>query len=170
MLYENIKKILKENDISFDEIEHGESQSCEDSKRFRDEACLEGIGSKNIVFHAKWEYYLVTTIWDKEIKARRFKKEFGTKDIRFAYQDEITSLIWATIWSIPPFWFQNQTIKIFVDKEIFNSEYFMFNPWIGIKTIRIKTIDLEKIYKKLKNEIIFFDFSLEEAIFEPLIK
>ena len=168
MLYENIKKILKENDISFDEIEHGESQSCEDSKRFRDEACLEWIGSKNIVFHAKWEYYLVTTIWDKEIKARRFKKEFGTKDIRFAYQEEITSLLWATIWSIPPFGFQNKTIKIFVDKEIFNSEYFMFNPGISTKTIRIKTSDLKEIYLSLENQIKIFEFLEEETIFEEL--
>ena len=168
MLYENIKKILKENDISFDEIEHGESQSCEDSKRFRDEACLEWIGSKNIVFHAKWEYYLVATIWDKEIKARRFKKEFGTKDIRFAYQEEITSLLWATIWSIPPFGFQNKTIKIFVDKEIFNSEYFMFNPGISTKTIRIKTSDLKEIYLSLENQIKIFEFLEEETIFEEL--
>lgn len=168
MLYKNIKKILKEKDISFDEIEHGESQSCEDSKRFRDEACLEWIGSKNIVFHAKWEYYLVTTIWDKEIKARRFKKEFGTKDIRFAYQDEISALLWATIWSIPPFGFQNKIIKIFVDKEIFNSEYFMFNPGISTKTIRIKTSDLKEIYLSLENQIKLFEFLEEETIFEEL--
>lgn len=169
MLYKNIKKILKEKDISFDEIEHGESQNCEDSKRFRDEACLEGIGSKNIVFHAKWEYYLVTTIWDKEIKARRFKKEFGTKDIRFAYQEEITTLLWATIWSIPPFGSQNKTIKIFVDKEIFNSEYFMFNPGVSTKTIRIKTIDLKEIYFSLENQIKLFEFLEEEILFEELV-
>lgn len=170
MLYEKIKQTLKEFDISFEEIEHEISETCDDSKRFRDEAWLDWIWSKNIVFHAKWEYYLVTTIWDKEIKARKFKKEFGTKDIRFAYQDEITSLLWATIWSIPPFGFQNQTIKIFVDKEIFTHEYFMFNPWIPTKTIRIKTTDLLEIYKSLKNEIKIFDFSMEEASFEILVK
>ena len=168
MLYENIKKILKEKNISFDEIEHEESQSCDDSKRFRTEAWLEWIWSKNIVFHAKWEYYLVTTIWDKEIKARRFKKEFGTKDIRFAYQNEITSLLWATIWSIPPFGFQNQTIQIFVDKDIFESEYFMFNPGVSTKTIRIKTSDLKEIYISLQNQIKIFEFLEEETIFEEL--
>lgn len=170
MLYENIIKILKEMHISFDEIEHGESQSCEDSKRFRDEACLDWVGSKNIVFHAKWEFYLVTTIWDKEIKARKFKKEFGTKDIRFAYQEEISALLWATIWSIPPFGFENKTIKIFADKEIFENEYFMFNPWIATKTIRIKTSDLKEVYKLLQNEIKIFDFSQDEVLFEKLEK
>ncbi|MDD3793456.1 MAG: YbaK/EbsC family protein [Candidatus Gracilibacteria bacterium] len=168
MMYENIKKILKEREIIFDEIEHCESQSCDDSKRFRAEAGLDGIGSKNIVFHAKGQYYLVTTIGDKEIKARRFKKEFGTKDIRFAYQEEITSLLGATIGSIPPFGFENKTIKIFVDKEIFTHEYFMFNPGVSTKTIRIKTSDLKEIYISLQNQIKIFEFLEEETIFEEL--
>jgi hypothetical protein len=156
--------------ISFDEIEHSESKSCDDSKKIREKAWLEWIGSKNIVFHAKWEFYLVTTIWDKEIKARKFKKEFGTKDIRFATQDEIINTLNATIWSIPPFWFANENIKIFVDMEIFNYEYFMFNPWIWTKTIRIKTSGLKKIYQNLKNEVKVFDLSKEEAIFDMLEK
>jgi len=35
-MYNNIIKILKENNIEFDEIEHGISTSCEDSKKFRE--------------------------------------------------------------------------------------------------------------------------------------
>jgi hypothetical protein len=168
MLYQNIINKLHSQKITFDELNHEDSKSCEDSKIFRQQAWLAGIWSKNIVFHAKWEFYLVTTIWDKEIKARKFKKEFGTKDIRFANQDEITAILWATIWSIPPFWFENETIKLFVDKEIFENEFFMFNPWVWTKTIRIKTSDLEKIYKTLKNEIKVFDFTWEESKFEFL--
>lgn len=168
MLYENIKEILEINNIEFDEIDHEVSSSCNDSKKFREEAWLDWIWSKNIVFHAKWNFYLVTTIWDKEIKARKFKKEFWTKDIRFANQDEITNLISATIWSIPPFWFKNDELKIFVDKEIFEHEYFMFNPWISSKTIRLKTSDLKDIYNFLKNEVVIFDFSMEESLFENL--
>lgn len=164
-MFENILKILKEKNINYDLIEHQESKSCDDSKKFRDEAWLEWIWSKNIVFHAKWVFYLVTTIWEKDIKARNFKKQFWTKDIRFASQDEITNVLAATIWSIPPFWFENKTIKIFVDKEIFDYEFFMFNPGLPTKTIRIKTVDLKKIYDFLENEVIYFDFSSDEKLF-----
>lgn len=154
--YQNIIKILNYLNIKFDEIEHEVSKTCNDSKRFRDEKWLIWLGSKNIVFHAKWNYYLVITHWDKQIKARNFKKEFWSKDIRFASQDEITPLLWATIWSIPPFGFNNCWIKIFMDNKIFESEYFIFNPSIPTKSIRIKSPDLKRIFDNLENEVKYF--------------
>ena len=169
-MFENILEILQKNSIKYDLVEHPESKSCEDSKKFREELWLSWIWSKNIVFHAKWVFYLVTTIWEKEIKARKFKKEFWTKDIRFATQEEITAVLDAVIWSIPPFGFKNSEIKIFVDKEIFSHKYFMFNPWIPTKTIRIETSDLKKIYGNLPNQKIYFDFSGEQSIFENDLK
>jgi prolyl-tRNA editing enzyme YbaK/EbsC (Cys-tRNA(Pro) deacylase) len=45
----------------------------------------------------------VTTTGEKQIKARNFKHEFGSKDIRFASQEEITAVSGAIIGSIPPF-------------------------------------------------------------------
>ena len=140
-MFENILEILQKNSIKYDLVEHPESKSCEDSKKFREELWLSWIWSKNIVFHAKWVFYLVTTIWEKEIKARKFKKEF-----------------------------KNSEIKIFVDKEIFSHKYFMFNPWIPTKTIRIETSDLKKIYDNLPNPKIYFDFSGEQSIFENDLK
>lgn len=164
MIYENIKKIIQDMKISFDEIEHEESKSCDDSKIFRNKAGLEWAWSKNIVFHCRWNFYLVTTIWDKDIKARNFKHEFGSKDIRFASADEISQNLWndAKIWSIPPFWFENISIPIFVDTDIFEHEYFMFTPAIPTKTIRVKTTDLMKIYKNTQNNVKLFKVSEEE--------
>lgn len=160
--YNNIKSILENLGISYDEIQHAESHSCEESKNFRNEKWLIWLGSKNIVFHCKWKYYLVTTYWDKNIKARNFKHEFGSKDIRFASQDEITKNLDAIIWSIPPFWFDNKEIPIFVDSEIFEKEYFIFNPSIPTTSIRIKTTDLKKIYNSLSNQIKYFKHLEEE--------
>jgi prolyl-tRNA editing enzyme YbaK/EbsC (Cys-tRNA(Pro) deacylase) len=117
---------------------------------------MEGIGSKNLVFHAKGNYYLVTTEGDTQIKARNFKHEFGSKDIRFASQDEITKLIGATIGSIPPFGFSNPTVPIYVDVHIFGHEYFCFNPGTPTKSIQIRTQDLRKIYASLANPLQFF--------------
>lgn len=161
-MYQNIIKILDGLEIKYQEIEHPESHTCDDSKKFREEKWLVWIGSKNIVFHCKWNFHLVTTHGDKSIKARNFKHEFGSKDIRFASQEEITSIWLWIIWSISPFGFENSLIPVFVDSEIFENEYFIFNPFEGTKSIQIKTEDLKKIYESLENSVKFFKHLWEE--------
>ena len=162
MLYEDIISTLRNLEIPYQEITHETSTSCEHSKELRKNQWLEWVGSKNIVFHAKGKFYLVTTLGDKDIKARNFKHEFGTKDIRFASQEEITNQTWATIWSIPPFWFENSEIPLFVDAEIFENEFFCFNPGVPEKSIQLSTNDLKKVYISLKNSTKLFDFRNEE--------
>jgi len=157
--FENIIKILKDLDISYDLIEHEVSTSCEHSASLRAEAWLDWVWSKNIVFHAKWNFYLVTTLWNKDIKARKFKKEFWTKDIRFASQEEISNLWLGTIGSIAPFGFENVSVPVYSDEEIFEHDYFMFNPADPCKSLRLRTSDLRKVYETLENEVKFFKIS-----------
>jgi len=155
-MYNNIVKILKDNNIEFDEIEHEISNSCDDSKRIREKAWLSGVWSKNLIFHCKENFYIIVTHADKKINAKRFKKEFGSKNIRFATSEEIKDQINWVIWCISSFGFENTEIPIFVDSEIFEHEYFMFNPWTPTKTIRMKTWDLNEIFLKIKNPVEFF--------------
>lgn len=160
--HDRIITILESKEIPFDCITHAVSQSCEDSRAYREAAGLVGQGSKNIVFHARGKFYLVTTLAEKSIRARNFKHEFGTKDIRFASQEEITTAIDATIGSIPPFGFENTQIPLYVDAEIFDHEYFIFNPSIATESVRVKTTDLRKIYDDMANPIRYFRANEEE--------
>ena len=157
MLYKRIIKILEENHINYDEIEHIETTSCDISRQLRKEQWLEWIWSKNLVFHCKGNFYMVITLWDKKLKARNFKKEFWSKNIRFATQEEIIKQINWVVGCIPSFGYDNKQIPVFVDAEIFDTEYFIFNPWIATKSIRLKTIDLKQIYENMKNPIKYFD-------------
>gem|GEM_PF-1980234 len=95
--YSAILERLQQLHISFEEISHEPTTSCEHSAVLRKKAGWNAGGSKNIVFHAKGKLYLVTTLGTKDIKARKFKKPFGTKDIRFASQEEITKIQLGTI-------------------------------------------------------------------------
>ena len=155
-MYQNIINILKNNNIEYQEIDHEVSTTCEDSKRMRNEAWLEWLWSKNIVFHCRWNFYIVVTHAAKKINAKRFKKEFWSKDIRFASSDEIRTQINGTIWCIPSFGYENTEIPLFIDSEIFEHEYFMFNPADATKTIRIKSWDLNWIYTLIENPVKYF--------------
>lgn len=155
-VYENIIKILNTLDIPFEQMEHPPVRTCEDSARYRDEHGWKGVGSKNILFHAKGRFYLVVTKAEKEIKARRFKKEFGTKNIRFATPDEVKEITDCEIGALPPFGYLNKKLPIYVDEEIFQHDYFMFNPAIHTKSIRIRTEDLRRIYESIDQPVKFF--------------
>lgn len=166
-VYENIIKILKENEISYEEIEHEEVKTTDDSKRLREEntwSYEEGFGSKNIIFHAKENFYLVVTKAEKNIKAKKFKKEFGTKNIRFAYGEEIASLTACEVGAIPSFGYFNKELPIYFDEELFTKKYFMFNPALHNKSIRIKSEDMKKIYTLAKNSVKYFSVSETELI------
>ena len=81
-IYNQIISILERLKVPYEEIEHKAVVTTEDSKKQRAEkGWTNGTGSKNILFHAKGKFYLVVTIAEKQIKARKFKKEFGTKNM-----------------------------------------------------------------------------------------
>ena len=155
-VYKNIINILNGLNVSFEEIEHPPVMTCNDSARYRAEYGWNGVGSKNILFHAKARFYLVVTKAEKEIKARRFKKEFGTKNIRFATPDEVKEITDCEIGALPPFGYLNKELPIYVDEEIFEHDYFMFNPAVHTKSIRIRTEDLRKIYTSIDQPVKFF--------------
>ena len=155
-VYENILRLLKEGGISYEEMEHPPVKTCEDSLKYRADYGWNGKGSKNILLHAKGRFYLVVTIAEKEIKAKRFKKEFNTKNIRFASSEEVKKITECEVGALPPFGYLNKELPIYVDEEIFQHEYFMFNPALHTKSIRIKTDDLKKIYRLVDQPVKFF--------------
>jgi len=160
-IYKNIISILNSLNITYKEIEHPEVKTCEDSAKYRAQKGLNGIGSKNILFHAKGKFYLVVTIATTEIKARRFKKQFGTKNIRFANETELQEVTACKSGSLPPFGYLTTQLPIYVDKEIFEHKNFMFNPAIPTKTISINTKDLLKVYKNIEQPVILFSKTKE---------
>ncbi len=167
-IYQNIKDLLESLDIPYETIEHPNVKTCADSAKYRAEHGWIGAGSKNILFHAKGKFYLVVTIAEKDIKARRFKKEFGTKNIRFANAEELDKVTGCQSGSIPPFGHLNEELPIYVDNDIFEQDYFMFNPADPTKSIKLTTSDLKKIYKHIPNRVVIFKTSDNNFTFEKL--
>jgi Ala-tRNA(Pro) deacylase len=154
--YQAIKDFLQRLGISCDEIEHEPVGSCEESLAFRGQAGWSGASSKCILLKAKGKYYLLVTTAEKEIKARLFKKEFGTKDIRFANREELMEVTGCDPGSVPPFGHRDPSLPLYLDENIFRAEYFMFNPAVAIKSFRIRTEDLRRIYAAIPNPVCAF--------------
>ena len=155
-VYQAIKDLLQRMGIPCDEIEHEEVGSCEESLAFRGQAGWSGASSKCILLKAKGKYYLLVTTAEKEIKARLFKKEFGTKDIRFANREELLEGTGCDPGSGPPVGHREPSLAFYVDENIFRAEHFMFNPAISTKSFRVRTDDLQKIYATVPNPVCTF--------------
>ncbi|MDH4228495.1 MAG: YbaK/EbsC family protein [Nitrospirota bacterium] len=148
-----IFELLARQAVSFEEISHPPVSGCDDSRSYRAAAgwpVASGASSKCILFHAKERFYLVVTTAGEDIKARKFKKEFGTKDIRFATPDEVFQHTGCTIGSMPPFGVP-EAIPIFVDGRIFEKKHFMFNPADPERSIRIATEAFHNLLAGLPN-------------------
>ncbi len=166
-IYQNIIRILRDLNIPFEEIEHPPVNSCEDSDKYRRQAGWEGVGSKNILFHAKGKFFLVVTTADKRIKARLFKKEFGTKNIRFATKEEVAEVTGCEIGALPPFGYLNSELPIYIDETVFGYDYFMFNPALHNKSLRIEAAALKKVYRYAKQVVKAFRIEEGGVKFSP---
>ncbi|HTZ40732.1 MAG TPA: YbaK/EbsC family protein [Syntrophales bacterium] len=155
-IYQAIKDLLQQLKISYDEIEHEPVSSCEESLTFRGQAGWSGASSKCILLKAKGKYYLLVTTAEKEIKARLFKKEFGTKDIRFANREELMEVTGCDPGSVPPFGHRDPSLSFYVDEDIFRAGHFMFNPAIPTKSFRVSIADLRRIYAAVPNPVSTF--------------
>jgi Ala-tRNA(Pro) deacylase len=155
-LYQAIRDLLLRMGIPYDEIEHAPVGSCEESLAFRGQAGWSGASSKCILLKAKGKYYLLVTTAEKEIKARLFKKEFGTKDIRFANREELMEVTGCDPGSVPPFGHREPSLPFYVDENILRAEYFMFNPAIPTTSFRIRTGDLHRLYAAIPNPVHIF--------------
>jgi prolyl-tRNA editing enzyme YbaK/EbsC (Cys-tRNA(Pro) deacylase) len=159
-VYESIILILRCNHIPYEEIGHTPVKTTDDSARERAAAgWTKGVGSKNILFHAKGKFYLIVTAASKQIKARIFKKEFGTKDIRFAYDDEVMTQTGCTSGSVPPFGHPSANLPIYLDKDILSAEWFMFNPGDHTRSIRLRPAGLEQALAAIPNPVSIFEIS-----------
>lgn len=160
--YQAIKELLQRLSIPYDEIEHAPVGSCDESLAFRQQAGWHGASSKCILLKAKGKYYLLVTTAEKEIKARLFKREFGTKDIRFATREELMEVTGCDPGSVPPFGHRDPSLPLYVDEKILQAEQFMFNPAVPTKSLRMRTGDLRKVYVSILNPVSTFGEDEEE--------
>lgn len=155
--------------VAHDLLAHPPVASCDDSVGYRTAAGWEGASSKCIVFHARGRFYLVVTTAEVEIKARRFKIPFGTKDIRFATPEEVVNATGCEVGSVPPFGHPNPDLTLFVDARIREAGSFMFNPAVPTESVRIAAVDLGTVLGALPNPVTWFAEGADGTLdFTPL--
>jgi prolyl-tRNA editing enzyme YbaK/EbsC (Cys-tRNA(Pro) deacylase) len=142
--------------VDWSELAHAPVEGCEDSAAYRRQAGWRGADSKCILFHAKGVFHLVVTTRQRQVNARRFKKPFGTKNIRFATPEEVERVLGCRVGSVPPLPLGAPEVPVYADEAILGEEWFHFNPGDPERSFRIRSTSLPPLYSWLENPCLWF--------------
>ncbi len=144
-----IKKLLEENKISYEAIEHEPVVTSEDAARVRGNKLSMGV--KAMILKCDKEFIMVTLPANKRIDSDKVKKQLNSKKLRFASIEEVKEIIDCERGGVPPFGFLFG-IKTLSDKGILDNKEIEFNAGLTTKSIKMKSQDYFKVANVIKGD------------------
>ena len=141
-VYEKIIILLNSNNIEYQALEHEPTPTCEDSARVRGTSMDQG--AKALICFADKKPILIVLPCSLKLDAKKFKQEFGIKDLRFAASEEVETLTGLQIGAIPPLGFLFD-MPTYVEINLRLNETIAFNAGDRCKSIIMKYGDYDRI-------------------------
>ena len=150
-------EILKELDIPYESVSYSKEEK--ENKELIDEKI--GVkGIKNLLFktrNLKKDLFLVILPREKRFDTKAFRNKYNITKIEMVSDDELDEFLSSKTGEVSIIDLISDTdkrIKLYIDEEVLNEEYFRFHPYNGLVTVKIKTKDLvEKLIPYLDHEL-----------------
>jgi Ala-tRNA(Pro) deacylase len=140
--FDEIKKLLKENSIKYQEINHEPVYTSDQA------AAIRGMdlhaGAKSLLLKAGKEFVLAVLPGDSRLDTKKLKQILGVKDIRFASPTEVEEIMGCQIGACYPFG-SVAKVKMIVDPSLGENEIISFNPGVHNKSLKIRWDDYLKL-------------------------
>ncbi len=115
----NIRRMLQEAGVAFNEVEHEECRTSEESARARGEPLHSG--AKALVIKIDKSFGLFVLPADFKLDSGAIKRSLHVKNVRFATQDELQQLTGLVPGSVPPFGKPLLPFDLYADRSIADS-------------------------------------------------
>ena len=105
----------------------------------------------------KRKYYLITSLEDKKIKLKDFRKEHDTRPLTFASEDDLMAKMGLIRGAVTPLGIlanEDKDVVVFIDKD-FEHKLMGIHPCDNTATVYINTRDVAKLIKDHGNELHF---------------
>ena len=140
---------LEELHIPFERVEHDWANTMEDCKAIS--AVLDCDVCKNLVLcnRQKTAFYLLTMPEDKPFVTKNLSKQIGSSRLSFAPGSDMEQLIGCTPGSASVLGLMHDTehrVKLLMDREVYEAEWFGCHPCKNDGSLRIKTADLLNVF------------------------
>lgn len=145
---DKIRKLLIANNVTFEEIDHLPSKTCQQSAKARGRDIK--IGGKTILFKDKKDYRLFVISAALQVDSNKVRKILKSQRLRFATAQELKELAGVEKGALPPFGRDILPYDLYVDKSITENQEIAFNAGLLTKSFILKVKD----YLKLTNPTI----------------
>jgi len=147
----NIKRILAEKNIEFEEFQHEAVYTSEQAARVRGLKSAKA-GIKSMIFKTETgRFILVLNPGDSKVDTKKIAKMEKAKYLSIAKPEEVEKITGVPIGCVAPFGLKTK-LKTYLNEELLKSEYLYFNPGLHTKTVEIRATDLLQV---LENPIRF---------------
>ena len=149
-------KLLKDLNIEYSSVSYTENEK-EDVNLVDNLIGVKGI--KNLLFktrNLKKELFLIILPREKRFDTKAFRNKYNITKIEMVNDEELKEFLNTAngeVSIIDLLFDKDKKIKLYIDKEVLDEEYFRFHPFNGLITVKIKTKDLiEKLIPYLDHD------------------
>ena len=122
---DQIRRLLNDAGVGYREVHHEPTRTSEESARARGESVR--IGGKALVLKTGDDFRLFVLSAALKLDSGAIRRQFGTRQMRFASADELKEMTGLVPGSVPPFGRPVLPFELYVDESITENERIAFN-------------------------------------------
>lgn len=141
--------LLDELGIPYSRVEHDPADTMEDCAVISDALGIRICKNLVLCNRQKTDFYLLTMPEDKPFVTKDLSHQIGSSRLSFAPAEEMERLIGCTPGSASVLGLMNDTehkVRLLMDREIYETEWFGCHPCKNDGSLRIKTSDLLSVF------------------------
>lgn len=148
-LEKKVYEKLNELNINFDRVDNDTVESMEECIEINNKLGAEIRKTIIVCNEKKTQFYLVVLPAEKRFDSKIFRDKMGCSRVSFASAESMEKVLGVVPGSATVMSVINDTdniVKVAIDKEVADSEYFACNTGENTKHIKIKTEDLLEVF------------------------
>ena len=153
-------EFLDTHGFVYQRIEHPAVFTCAEAELHR--PAQPAVSTKNLFLCDKKarRFFLAVTACEKTVKLDSLAKQLGVANVRFASEENLMRLLGVTRGSVTMMGLANDVehvVELWIDAEIWQSEYFLSHPLVNTATLILSKAELERFFALTGHELHLFE-------------
>ena len=149
MTQQEFLAFLDANHFVYQRLEHPAVFTCAEAELHRPD--VPAVSTKNLFLCDKKarRFFLVVTACEKTVKLDKLPSQLGVPHLRFGSEENLMRLLGVMRGSVTMMGLANDiehVVELWIDAEIWDSEYFLSHPLVNTATLVLAKSELERFF------------------------